>query len=404
MIDGFKSWNTKTYLDDDFLNLNGLRISKNKHDGHVVEGSLHKFSNAGVHNANDFMLSNLKDTLNLLFDNIGLNPDITVLNGFEFGVNITLPFSPNEALKCIILHKSNSGVSDKIGKKFEYQKYSVKLYNKSTQCKVEPYQSENILRVEVKVRKMSQFKKCGIYCKVLSDLLDEVIWERLEDILIETLNECLVINLTESEIELLSDKDKIMYLKYINPLYWDNLHLNRKTFSRERERCNKFLDKHSKSTLKADLIYLISKKCKELRDVTAANLIEKKWDELPVLSFANQLQRCDELPVLCDEKRNESCDEIPIKMNEYFVLNQFSEDDRVKMCKGCGRIIKNPKKNQSFCSAQEVGYVEAHRCRNKNSNPRNKAKASIRRLSSIPLLFDLSEIIAPEKIKYLDCV
>ena len=149
---------------------------------------------------------------------------------------------------------------------------------------------------------------------------------------------------------------------------------------------------------------MISKKCKELRDVTAANLIEKKWDELPVLSFANQLQRCDELPVLCDEKRNESCDEIPIKMNEYFVLNQFSEDDRVKMCKGCGRIIKNPKKNQSFCSAQEVGYVEAHRCRNKNSNPRNKAKASIRRLSSIPLLFDLSEIIAPEKIKYLDCV
>lgn len=386
MIDGFKSWHAKTDLEIKSFNYNGLRLTRNKHEGYSIDGSLHKFSNDGLHNANDFYMSDLKNTLNKLYDDIALNPDITMINGFEFGVNIKLPFNPNNALQRLILHKSNIGATKVNYKEFGYKDYSFKFYNKSEFTNIEPYQSGNILRVEVKVNKMRNIKKQGVYCKVLSDLLDMAVWEQLEKILIETVNECLIIDLSEVEKKQLSDKETIKYLEYINPLFWVNLHENRNKYSRERERCNKFIDLHSSSTLKTDIINLISVKCQELRDVTKTNEILKKWYKITVFESNNKTTKREE---------------ITIKMNSDFVPSTTTETDNVKRCKGCGKIIENPRINQSYCSANVVGYNQAHKCRNTNSNPRNNAKRSIKRILSIPLMFDLADTIAPDKLRYL---
>jgi len=386
-IDGFKCWNAKTNLDIDSFNYNGLRLTRNKHEGYVINGSFHVFSNDGLHNANDYFLSDFKNTLNKLFDDIGLNPDITMINGFEFGVNIKLPFNPNNALKRFILHKSNSGTNKKnYYKEFEYKNYTFKIYNKSELTNIEPYQSGNILRVEIKVSKMRYIKNQGVYCKVLSDLLDVSVWERLELILIETINECLIIDLSETESKILSDKERIKYLEYINPLYWENLHENRKTYSRERERCNKFINLHSNSTLKTDIINLISVKCRELRDEKKTNEILKMWDKITVFEIDNKTKKRDK---------------ITIKINSDYVPTEPTEPDNVKRCKGCGRVLTNPSKRQLFCTKKEVGESEAHKCRNKASNPEHNTKTSIRRVLSIPLMFSLEETIAPDKRMYL---
>ena len=386
MIDGFKCWNAKTDLEKDSYNHNGLRLSRNKHEGFVINGSLHKFFNDGLQNADDYLLSDFKNTLNKLFEEIGLNAEVTPVNGFEFGVNVKLPNNPNNALQRLILHKSNSGSNKRNYKEFEYQNYSFKIYNKSELTNMEPFQSGNILRVEIKVSKMEYLKKKFVYCTVLSDLLDVSVWEHLEIILIETMNECLFIDLSEPEINKLSNKETIMYLKYINPLFWENLHQNRRMYSRERERCESFLKMHSNSTLKTDIINLISVKCAELRDVSKANDIVKKWDKITVFQRETKIQKCDE---------------ITIKMNGYSVPKEPIEKDGLKHCKGCGRIITSPRINQSYCSAKEVGYKQAHKCRNSNSNPRNNARTSFQGLVSIPLLFDLSEFIESEKLKFL---
>lgn len=386
MIDGFKCWNAKTDLEKDCYNHNGLRLSKNKHEGFVINGSLHKFFNDGLQNADDYLLSDFKNTLNKLFEEIGLNAAITPVNGFEFGVNIKLPNNPNNALQRLILHKSNSGSNKRNYKEFEYQNYSFKIYNKSELTNMEPFQSGNILRVEIKVSKMEYLKKKFVYCTVLSDLLDVSVWEHLEGILIETMNECLFIDLSEPEINKLSNKETIMYLKYINPLFWENLHENRRVYSRERERCETFLKKNSVSTLKTDIIKLISVKCSELRDKTISESIVKKWDKITVFQTENKIHKCDE---------------ITIKMNGYSVPKGPIEKDGLKHCKGCGRIIPNPRVNQSYCSAKEVGYNQAHKCRNSNSNPRNNARTSFQGLITIPLLFDLSEFIEFDKLKFL---
>ncbi len=386
MIDGFKSWNVITNITDDSLNYNGLRFKVNQFGGFVVSGSLHKFSNGGNHNANDYLFTDFLDTLNQLHTELNINPDITQINGFEFGVNIKLPTNPETVLNRLILYKSNSGANNsKSYKEFKFSDYSFKIYDKSALTKIEPYQSGDILRIEVNVNSMKYFKKkeSSLHCNLLSDLLDVAVWERLENILINCIGDCLFIELTTKEINQLSAKERERYLSYINPAYWNELHRNRQKYCREKQRCVKFLNKHSNSTLKTDLINLVRVKCKELRNVTESEKLFKMWNKLPV--FKINLERS-------------KCNELPIKINKESVT---STHEQLTSCKGCGNVIENPRKGQMYCSAKVVGYNEAHQCRNNNSNPRNNTKKSIRRVLSIPLMFDLSETIAPEKRMYL---
>lgn len=418
MIDNLKSWHAKTSLEVLNFNYNGLRLNRNRLGDYSIVGSLHKFSNDGLHNADDYFLSDFKNTLNKLFEDIELNPDITAINGFEFGVNIKLPFSPNRALQRLILYKGSSGTQKNYYKEFAYNDYTFKIYNKSELTKIDPYRQGNILRIEIKIHKMKHLKKEMTY-KRLSDLLDVEVWKSLELVLIETINECLIIDFTELEESNLNDKDKIKYLQYINPMYWVNLHENKVNYCRERKRCTEFVKLNSCSTLKNDIINLISAKCQELRDEEKTNSIPKKWDkltayqdksqnvkcnELPVLEISNKNKKCNELPVFEVDKEIANCNELPIKIKGEFIAITPTETGGLKHCKGCGKIIPNPLNNQVFCGESKVGEKAAHKCRNKDSNTRNNTKRAIRKVLSIPLLFDLSETITPNKLKYWEAI
>ena len=364
-----------------------------------MNGSFHVHFNDGLHNANDYFLSDFKNTLNELFEEIGLNPNITTINGFEFGVNIKLPYSPNKALQHIILHKSSSGTQKINYKEFAYKNYTVKIYNKSELAKIDTCQFENILRIEIKIRRMEHLKKVMIY-KRLSDLLNIELWKRLEKVLIDTINECLIIDFTETEELKLNDKDRIKYLQYINPSYWINLHQDRRKYSREREHCNEFVSLHSSSSLKTDIVNLVSAKCRELRDIERANSIPQKWDKLTVLGNIQETEICDKLTVFDYVEKTDKCDKLTIKIKEQFVAVSPTETSDLKYCKGCGKIIPNPIKNQVFCGGSKVGEKAAHKCRNKDSNVRNNTKQAIRKLVSIEPLFALSDFVPPNKLKY----
>jgi hypothetical protein len=388
MIDGITSRLTVLNIGTDKTeNIKGLRLKPICEDFYSVRGSLHKYINDGLHNANDFYLSDLKNTLNMLSDEIGLNADICPLNGFEFGVNIKLSINPNNALKRLILHKSNQGNNSKDYKEFDYKNHSFKFYNKSGLTKIEPYNSENILRIEVKVSKMPYIRKKGIYLKLLSDLLDVSVWERLEKILINTINECLFIDFSENEVKQLSQNNLIKYLEFCNPLYWEKLYndtrKNRNKYCRERLKCEEFISKFSKSTLKTDIINLISYKCKELRDTSKTNDIIKKWDKITIIQSSTKPDECNKITYKIN------CNYVPEELNT------------ITYCKSCGKSILNPRKGQMYCSSKIVGYNQAHKCRNNNSNPRNNTLRSIKKVLSIPLMFELSETIAPEKKMYL---
>lgn len=394
MIDNVNSWNANIDLVfDKPTKIKGLHLSRNNKGGFSVRGSVHKYFNQGKHNADDYTMSDFSETLKMLYNEIGLNPEITPVNGFEFGVNIKLPLNPNTALNRLILHKINAGVMNGKCRVFDYQNYSVKIYNKSQLTDIEPYKSGDILRVEVSIDKMKHLrtkKGKGIYIQVLSDLLSVDIWERLEKILIETVEECLIMDFTENEICELSDKLQLKYYQYSNPKFWIELHSkSRMNYNREQKRCNKFLNQYSASTLKKDIIRLIETKCNELRNIS---------DDITTA------QKCYKLPVFKIDEKQANCYKLPIKIIQEFVTPITPEtvapkDD--KFCATCGRKIDQPKTGQKYCSANEVGYKEAHKCRNVESNPRNNTKNSIRRIVRIGLLFDLSDIVAPSKQCYL---
>ena len=213
---------------------------------------------------------------------------------------------------------------------------------------------------------MVYIRQKKVHCRVLSDLLDVLVWQQLEKILIETIQECLFIDFTAGEIRLLLTNDRIKYLEYCNPQFWETLHLNRNKYSRERSKCETFINLHSKSTLKTDIINLIKEKCNELRDVSKTKDMVKHWCKNTISQPKIKANKCDE---------------ITIKINSNFVPSNTIDQLH---CKGCGRIIHKPRKGQFYCSAKVVGYNQAHKCRNIMSNPRRNRIKSLSRILSIP--------------------
>jgi len=374
--------------------IKGLHFIHLRDNFYTIRGSLHKNKNNGIHNGDDFCLSELINVLNQLFNEVGLKPHTTVLNAFEFGVNIKLSFNPDILLDHIIWFKDAKVKRIDNYLEFKQQLVTLKIYNKSKQKGIpEPFKNEYILRIEIKINKRNFFKleSTTFYCKVLSDLLDITVLEQLEKLLIETFNKCIIVDFTEKEVSLLSDKDRDKYKDYKNPLYWKELYKetkeNRNKRSREFVRCNKLINQYSKSTLKTEIINLISEKCKELRDVEISNVIEKKWYELTTSTNNIQLKDGTNYPV---DKRV-ICTSI-----------EPTEKDGLKRCLSCGRIILNPRKNQRFCSELRYGK-EVKRCRNINSNPRNNAKRAYNSiLVKGELLFDIYDYIAPEKKVFIN--
>ena len=375
----------KTNIEEPELKYNGLTFRKNKFGCHSMKGSFHYFHNGGKHNANDFKYTDLRDVIRQLYVELGINPDITIVNGFEFGVNIKLPTTPDRVLNCIIFY-GNKGEIRKPGyREFPFENYRLKIYNKSAIPKGNEFQNENILRVEIAIKRMKQLKgkKMKVAIKTMSDLLDLHVWERLEQILIDTFSDCLIIDVSKTNLDALSDKDLLRYKDFINRSYWEDLMTNKRRYYNKKKQCNEFINRIGGNDLKEKLIFMIREKWRELRNVTKS----EKWDFLPEFQSAEKTKKCDFLPIKI----------IPVKSP-----TEPTEPEQPKIyCKGCGRVIENPRKYQMFCSAKVVGYSQAHQCRNNATNPRHNTQRTIKRILSIPLMFDLSETIAPEKRMYL---
>ena len=364
----------------------GMFCTYRQDEFYTVRGSLHKYKNEGVHNADDFYLSDIKKVFDILKREIGLDSEITPLNYFEFGVNINIPFSTKRLLNSIILHKNSKGTTDKQGKCFDYERYALKIYTKS--------ETENLIRVELRVKKRMYLKqknvdliRNGFTLERWADLYDFNLWVELERILIEAVNDCLIMDFSDTEINELTDENRIKYLNWCNPLFWERLHGNRMKYNREQDKCNKFVSAFSKSDIKTTLICLIQKKCNELRDIDTKTP-PKNVTKSPLFEVRKNVRNVTKSPLI-----NSECVTTSPKKDE---------TENTIFCLGCGRLIPNPRKGQKFCSAKTVGYVSAHRCRNNDSNPRNDTKRAIKKIQSYPLMFPLSEIIAPHKKQYLE--
>lgn len=129
-----------------------------------IRGSLAKYFNNGLNNAFDFDMQSVKDALNNLKHIYNLDLDICTVHGLEIGFNIYLPITVEEFLQNL-KHLKGSGLSTiyknrkVIGRKVEFQQYSIKIYDKGKQ---QSTNEKNFIRFEIAVNKMQFLKSYNI--------------------------------------------------------------------------------------------------------------------------------------------------------------------------------------------------------------------------------------------------
>ena len=156
LIDGEKVYRDKT--------LEGL---ENRYV--MLEGSLHTYSNDGLHNYNDFTPQQGIDVIRELEDRFKIDLERTVLNGVEFGLNIRIPFDCRLIFDNLICYKGLPFTPDKDGGDIFYscvtKQFRIKIYDKGKQYKL-PY---NLLRFELKVTTMQYLRKKGTFHSLLAN-------------------------------------------------------------------------------------------------------------------------------------------------------------------------------------------------------------------------------------------
>ena len=162
-----------------------------------LRGSVHKYANRGAHNADAFRMSDLRRVFIQLEQNYGIKPHITPLLNVEFGVNIKLPYSPQQVIKAACLYKGfHFAPIGNIGIEYKAAAFRLKIYDKGKQCKLHEF--ENVLRIEIKAER-NYLKKRGVRVPTLNDLLSTDVWQHFETILLDAVENITFAEATPSD-------------------------------------------------------------------------------------------------------------------------------------------------------------------------------------------------------------
>ncbi|MFD2569967.1 hypothetical protein ACFSUS_04935 [Spirosoma soli] len=216
-----------------------------------VKGSLHKFYNNGIHNADQYTANDLLLTLDQLVNDYGFNLFDSVINNLEFGVNLELPFPVSQVLDNLICYKNQPFAKDCHSPTPYYicdrQRYAVKLYDKGKQKGLDG----DLLRFEIRVRKMRYFDGTDVQLRTLADLLNVANYRPLGALLVGAFNEILFDDLAINS-KTLTVKERAIYQQCRNPRYWhtpDSLTprqaaAHRQQLSRNKDRFRTLLNQH----------------------------------------------------------------------------------------------------------------------------------------------------------------
>ena len=227
----------------------------------TIEGSLHKYWNNGSHNFNDFGINEIDEVVKGLNNKFGIKPINCVLRQLEIGVNINTPIRTKTLLKHCLLHKTSrlKWIFTKDEGNYiqaQHQRQILKIYDKRTHYEKKGFNiSKEILRIEVKYRKMIELNAKGIY--TLQDLLKYGL-EKFTPVLLKKWQEVIFYDYK-------AIKGTQFEQTYSNPNYWDNLTYEGLKY--HRANLNKLLQKHP-DNLKFKIAELIKVKAEFLNTST----------------------------------------------------------------------------------------------------------------------------------------
>lgn len=404
MIDGVKidvpNLNGKEWLSNDLLNfhaytststgelLEGTQVAKykglkffitqSKKYNNIqycsIRGSLHKYFNNGNHNANDFTFENLQSVLNDLSKNFQIDPKKAVLRNVEFGVNILTPITAKALLKNLVAYGKYTFGTLKIeginvGKSIDKQQTKIKVYDKGKQNK-KPL--ENLVRIEMLVRKMTFLKSYGIH--TLSDLQDCNKVNPLGRLLVEFWNEVIYYD-KKVTWKHLSEFERKKILYYATPRNWEDF--SRVQRMRAKKHFKSIMQQCGVNQTQNEIGHLIAQKWK---DLTASFCIRFNHDSKEILQHQNVY-------------------DLTVRIHGYFVDKSTLKNPSLKTkekthkkrrkCNVCQSSISHKRSQAKYCSKK---------CNNKCNGMKRTQKRQKRILVEKELLDRLLKKLAKKRL------
>ena len=235
-----------------------------------LNGSLHKYSNDGHHNFDQFTEDSFLEVIDRLYFDFNIRPRNLYIKGLEFGLNVSPPIQTDFILNGLMMHRTKEfeqKISNDRGKFYgcEHQNYVLKAYNKGKQYKL-PYE---VFRIEIKQKRWDEYREKGY---VYFDDFIKADKSIFVNKLFRVWSEVILCDLTV--------KSRIDILKYSNVNFWRNQYSE----SDKRE-----IDKH-KSRLKK----LSKTKGLDVIRLTTNNLITTLNDvqSSTKYNFSTEVKRC----------------------------------------------------------------------------------------------------------------
>lgn len=304
-----------------------------------VRGSLHKYYNNGETNATDFTFSQLQTVIIELSRKFNIDPATAILRNLEFGVNIYTSI-PAKSLINNLVALYNDPFTDfkidglKIGKAIGKQRYRIKIYDKGKQ---EGLPTNNLVRLEIAVKKMQYLKKYGI--EKLADLLDFGKVQPLGGLMVDYWRNVIYYD-KQVNWKGLSDFERKKLLYYATPRNWQDF--NPMQRMRAKVHFNKIISQYGATSTLSE----------------TGNLIAEKWDDLvadkcigltPDISESrsNDLYMIDPLECTVKTYTKPTPDTKPKTPRK---MNLKNPCQKVNFCRTCAKDISNKKRNSLYCS------------------------------------------------------
>lgn len=356
----------------------------------TVSGSLHKFAHGGV-NHTDLPFAGVMDAILQLQEQFGIDPERARLSNLEIGVNLTnLPISPNDFLRLVLSHKSEpfgrmkkyKGKS--IGVDCDHQRYRIKIYDKGQQCSL----PNPVLRFEIQYKKMHDLNKLGV--TTLSDLTNNSVITVMSHQIARRFDDILLIE-PSLQARGLKSSERRKLADYENPKYWERLKTDSsKNHDYHRQQYRTLIERYVDHPLHQQVSDMLKNKVTQLLPVDRETLAKLTNLQNSNLSQSNPLYKG--LPAFGNQ-HPKFAKVGGIQRETVELSNSNSQPGR--RCKTTGVDISDQRAGSKFVSAKKVGYQEAHRARNLDSNERNNLRYKIKKLEGehVNALFPLEDVL-----------
>lgn len=392
-----------------------FKIRVHNYSGRIeVRGSLHKYWSES-HNGGSFPRWAVAQAVQNLAAELQFNPVQGVLHSVEFGANVPMS-TPAKGLLCRVILHSRKGCPPKVPtsshnrrglmREVEAQQYYLKAYDKEAQLDDSSNDTTGgeALRVELKVCTMQQLKQAGV--STLADLADPTKLEAMGKLLFGHWDSLLFAAPGELPATL-RPADRHLLERAARVGYWEGLPVPQlrvqvKRYRKVYAQC--VVDEVLRAAtqgLRSIWQQLLTQPEPVAALATLAELPTSQLNPLcKVLSFGEITAAAG--PSLVADAGAGILLALP-RPSAYLAAD---DDEREQMkpaarrCPTCGRVLTSSSSRAKFCTAGEVGQQAAKKCRNTDSNPRNNAVATLRKIESQWQLFDQRPFIrVPEQYR-----